>query len=348
MINIKKLKKEFIHKGQRRVILNNISLEISKGEICGIIGKSGAGKSTLLRCLNLLEKPTNGSITINKKEITSLDRNKLNITRHKIGMVFQHFNLLSSRTVKKNISFPLEILKKSKKYREQRVRELLEVVDLKEMGDYYPDQLSGGQKQRVAIARALASNPDILLSDEATSALDPETTKDILYLLKKINQDFNLTIVLITHEMDVIKQICNTVAILENGNIVEHGKVKDIFLHPKASASKKLINSTMQLELSDEYLKKLNQKAHGGNSFPVVKIIFLGKQANNPLTVNLYKYCNVTANIIQAQIEHVNGEPLGIKICSLKGLKEEWETALKYLASNNYEYEVLGYVSCDN
>ena len=345
MIEIQKLRKEYTYKGNKNLVLDNISLHIKKGEICGIIGKSGAGKSTLIRCINLLEKPSDGSIIINNTNMIQLSEKKLAKMRQSIGMIFQHFNLLNSRTVYENISFPLEIQGIPTSERTHRITELLNLTGLSALMYSYPDQLSGGQKQRVAIARALATNPKVLLSDEATSALDPETTKEILHLMKDINQKLNVTIVLITHEMEVVREVCDNVAILSQGKVIEYGEVTDVFLHPQSDITKKMINSTMKLNLPDYFLKKLtNNPYEQENSIPVVKIAFLGKRSTQPLVVNLYKHCNITANIIQANIEQVHGESVGITICTLQGTKSEWENALNYINNNNYQFEVLGYV----
>ncbi|MBN2898564.1 MAG: ATP-binding cassette domain-containing protein [Clostridia bacterium] len=229
MIKLENLYKEFKTRSHTVTALNDVSLDIKKGEIYGIIGLSGAGKSTLIRTVNRLEEPTSGTVTINGVELTGLTQKALRKERQKIGMIFQQFNLLSSRTVEGNIGFPLELSAFPKNQRRARISELLSQVGLDDKRNAYPSQLSGGQKQRVAIARALANTPDVLLCDEATSALDPKTTKSILQLLKQINRDNGLTIILITHEMDVIKEICDRVAVIENGVITSEGSVKDVF-----------------------------------------------------------------------------------------------------------------------
>ena len=241
MIRLENIRKTFQTKETNLHAVNDVSLTIEQGDIFGIIGFSGAGKSTLVRCINLLEVPTSGKVWIKEIELTKLKEEELRKERQKIGMIFQHFNLLSQRSVLDNVTFPLEIVGRKKSEARGKARELLKLVGLEEKEKSYPAQLSGGQKQRVAIARALATDPDILLCDEATSALDPMTTANILNLLKEINEKLGLTIVIITHQMEVVKQICHKVAIMEEGKVVEEGSVEDIFHHPKSEVAKKLL-----------------------------------------------------------------------------------------------------------
>ena len=255
MIKLKNISKIFDISGKKLTALDNVSLEIPKGQICGVIGASGAGKSTLIRCVNLLEKPTSGSVIIDGKELTELSEAQLIQERRNIGMIFQHFNLLSSRTVFGNIALPLELEKKPQEHIQQKVNALLELVGLNDKRDVYPANLSGGQKQRVAIARALASDPKVLLCDEATSALDPATTQSILKLLKEINRTLGITILLITHEMDVVKRICDQVAVIDKGQLIEQGSVSEIFSNPKTSLAQEFIRSTFHISLPDEYGK---------------------------------------------------------------------------------------------
>ncbi|WP_041701791.1 methionine ABC transporter ATP-binding protein [Gottschalkia acidurici] len=242
MIEIRNLSKSFITPYDKIEVLKDINLTIGKGDIFGVIGFSGAGKSTLVRCINRLEEPDSGGIIIGGKDITLMNKEELKETRKKIGMIFQHFNLFDSRTVFENIAFPLEISGCNKKFIKNRVDEILDLVELGDKRDSYPMQLSGGQKQRVGIARALANKPDVLLSDEATSSLDPQTTSSILELLKNINKSLNLTIVLITHELDVLRYAANNMAVLEQGRIVEKGTTDSIFLNPKSDTAKRFIN----------------------------------------------------------------------------------------------------------
>lgn len=248
MITIQGLSKTFNTADGKVYALKNINLQIEAGDIFGVIGFSGAGKSTLIRCLNRLEEPDSGIIRIGDQEITTLNKSQLREARKRIGMIFQHFNLFDSKTVFENIAFPLEVAGLAKPQIRGRVEELLELVELTEKKGAYPCQLSGGQKQRVGIARALANNPEVLLSDEATSALDPKTTYSILELLRNINQKLNLTIVLITHEMDVLRRICNHVAVIEDGTITEMGAVKDLFTHPQTDTTRLFVQSDIELQ----------------------------------------------------------------------------------------------------
>ncbi|MDR3256400.1 MAG: ATP-binding cassette domain-containing protein [Endomicrobium sp.] len=249
-IELKDVYKKFYIYNKEFEVLKGINLEIQKGDIFGIVGFSGAGKSTLIRCINRLEIISSGTIRIGKYEINKLSKKELSLYRQKIGIIFQHFNLLDSRTVFGNVAFPLEVAKKSKKEIQERVSEILELVDIADKKDFYPGQLSGGQKQRAGIARALANNPDILLSDEATSALDPVSQLSVLDLLKDINKKLGLTIILITHSLDVIRHACNNMAVLENGIIVEKGSVKEIFVNPKSDTAKVFIKINTDLSIS--------------------------------------------------------------------------------------------------
>ena len=247
MIQLKNISKSFISKNVKVDAVKNVDLTIVEGEIFGIIGFSGAGKSTLVRCINLLERPTKGDVIVNNKNLMKLSEKELRNERKKIGMIFQHFNLMKSRTVYENISYPLRGTNLNKDQINDKVRSLLKLVDLEDKADAYPSQLSGGQKQRVAIARALSNDPKVLLCDESTSALDPQTTKSILNLLKEVNRKFGITIVIITHEMQVVKEICHRVAVMENGEIVEEGDIFDIFALPKKEITKDFINTTSSL-----------------------------------------------------------------------------------------------------
>lgn len=255
-IRTENLYKSFRTKGNNVQVLKGINLEVQKGDIYGVVGFSGAGKSTLVRCINRLEEPDSGKVFIGETEITALSKRELATKRRKIGMVFQSFNLFDAKTVFENIAYPLELEKAKKKDIQKRVDELLELVGLTEKKHAYPGQLSGGQKQRVGIARALANNPDVLLSDEATSALDPQSTLAILDLLRKINKELGLTIILITHELEVVKYLCNNVAVIEDGIIVEEGEVRNIFLNPNSNTGK------VFLKVSKEFQK--NEFVSGG------------------------------------------------------------------------------------
>mgnify|MGYP001112286393 CR=1 FL=1 len=276
MIHIKNLTKTYFSDSGNVNALEKVNLHIKKGEVFGVIGLSGAGKSTLLRCINMLEQPTSGSITIDGIEMTTLSPNELKEYRKNIGMIFQHFNLLSSRSVRGNVAFPLEIAGENSKTINQRVDHLLELVGLSDKADNFPSQLSGGQKQRVGIARALANRPKVLLCDEATSALDPQTTLSILNLLKEINKKLGLTIVLITHEMNVIKHICHSVAVIEKSRVVEHGSLIDIFSNPKTVTAQNFLKSITLTELPDELKERIRRLNHGNLEGKIVKISFFG------------------------------------------------------------------------
>ena len=284
--------------------VKNMSFSIEKGDIFGIIGLSGAGKSTLVRCLNLLEKPNEGNIYIEGKNLIELSAKELRKKRQDIGMIFQHFNLLMQRTVLDNICFPLEIAGVKRKKARERAMEMLETVGLQEKAKAYPAQLSGGQKQRVAIARVLANNPKILLCDEATSALDPQTTNSILHLLKEINQKYGITIVVITHEMAVIQEICSKVAVLDHGSLVEQGTVEDLFRSPKTEAAKRLIlNETV-------HITRMKGKR-------MIRVTFDGKSAFEPIIGNLILKYKTPVNILYADTKTINGNAEGEMILQL-------------------------------
>lgn len=348
MIEIKNLYKTYSTKKVQHVAINGINLSIQKGQIFGIIGRSGAGKSTLVRCINLLERPTDGSVIIDGKDLVNLSKNDLNEERQNIGMIFQHFNLLDSRNVFRNIAFPLEIQGKSKEEIKKRVDELLALTGLTSFAKKYPNELSGGQKQRVAIARAISSNPKVLLSDEATSALDPETTQQILKLLKDINQKLGITIIVITHEMEVVRDICDEVAILDQGKVAEQGNVIDIFLKPKSAVGKTLAEKTMKVELPDYMLDKLYKNAYTEKGLtPIIKVTFLGKETKEPIISTLLRKFDIEINTLQANIEQILGQTVGIYICQIIGDKPQWELALEYLHEHNFQFEVIGYAKHD-
>ncbi|MAZ77212.1 MAG: DL-methionine transporter ATP-binding subunit [Legionellaceae bacterium] len=342
MIEIKQLNKQYHTAGQTVDALCDIDLKVQPGEIFGIIGKSGAGKSTLIRCVNLLEQPSSGEVVVNQQSLTTLSSSALNQARRKIGMIFQHFNLLASRDVHRNVALPLELIGLDKHSINKKVTSLLELVDLTDRANYFPSQLSGGQKQRVAIARALATDPDVLLCDEATSALDPESTVNVLQLLKKINRELKLTILLITHEMDVIKNICDQVAVLSKGKIIESGNVLDIFAEPKAEETKRLTQAALHLELPLSMQEKLQaEPAEGLN--PVVRIVFVGESANEPIATSLQQKFNVSVNILQADLEVIKESTIGFTICQLIGDADSVKQSLDYLNQLKLKTEVLGY-----
>lgn len=341
MITVKNLRKVYQSNGKAVEALRGIDLEISKGEIFGIIGFSGAGKSSLVRCLNLLEQPSGGSIIIGHQEMTKLSPGQLRKARTKIGMIFQHFNLLYNRTVFGNVAFPLEIAKAPRLEIEKRVTQLLSLVGLEDKAQAYPGQLSGGQKQRVGIARALANDPQVLLCDEATSALDPQTTKSILGLLKDINQQLKITIVLITHEMGVIKEICDRVAVIEEGKIIEQGTMLEIFTQPKTKTAQgfvgSIFNSSIPAEIKNRQLilegEKIRKK--------LVRIIFVGEWAGQPVISNLVKKYQVDANILSGNIEHLKDQPFGTLLVEIAGNNGDTEQAIEYLQSLGLGIEVM-------
>lgn len=341
MIELINVSKRFTTKNKVVQALSDVSLTVEKGEIFGVIGTSGAGKSTLIRCVNLLEKPNEGKVIVDNVELTKLSEAQLTLERRKIAMIFQHFNLLSSRTVFDNVAFPLKLEGKSKSEIKEKVDSLLELVGLKEKAKDYPANLSGGQKQRVAIARALANDPKVLLCDEATSALDPATTKSILQLLKSINQKLNLTILLITHEMEVIKSICDKVAVIDNGQLAEQGKVEQIFIHPEKDITKGFIQASLNVELPSIYQNSISN-IDSENNNPLVKILINGNEAQSSVIINLYEKFNVKAKIISAQLEYVGYLNFGVLILELQG--KNTNEALTYLENEYTNTEILGYV----
>ena len=333
MITIQNLSKDYQTKNGAVKGVDNVSLSIGKGEIFGIVGYSGAGKSSLLRCINLLERPTKGSILVEGVDLTKLKNDELRLARLKIGMIFQHFYLISQKTVFENVAFALKAAKVDKSQVQERVEELLKRVGLADKRDVYPSQLSGGQKQRVAIARALANNPTVLLCDEATSALDPTTTKSILNLLKKINQELRITIVLITHEMNVVKEICNRMAIMQDGKVIEEGDVYDIFANPKAELTKEFISSVVSFEIPNVILDKCEGL--------IVKITFKGQVAGEGIISDMLQQFPVKGNFLHGSIEYIQELPLGIFLMELKGEKKEIEDALRYIEERHAQVEVL-------
>ncbi|MCF6138571.1 methionine ABC transporter ATP-binding protein [Pseudalkalibacillus berkeleyi] len=338
MITLKNIKKVFYTKDGPVNAVNHVDLEIEKGEIFGVIGYSGAGKSTLIRMLNMLERPTDGSVDINGQALTNLNSKDLRTARQRIGMIFQHFNLLWSRTVKENIAFPLEIAGVGKEERDKRVNELIELVGLTGRGESYPSQLSGGQKQRVGIARSLANNPDVLLCDEATSALDPKTTDSILNLLVDINQKLGLTIVLITHEMHVIRKICNRVAVMEDGKVVEQGPVLEVFKSPEKEITQNFVKQVTEPEETEETIQHLIEK---GDQHKVVKLTFVGGTAERPLISDLIRKFQVNVNILQGKISQTRDGAYGTLFIQVEGEANEIEKAVSHVRQQEVEVEVI-------
>lgn len=343
MIEINQVNKIF-YQGKKEIpALIDINLNIPQGTIFGVIGASGAGKSTLIRCVNMLEVPTSGQIIIDDVELTALSKSQLSEARRNIGMIFQHFNLLSSRTVFGNVALPLELAGKDKKHIQTKVSELLKLVGLEDKHETYPANLSGGQKQRVAIARALASDPKVLLCDEATSALDPATTQSILELLREINRKLKITILLITHEMDVVKSICHEVAIIGGGELVEKGTVGEIFAHPKTELAHQFIRSTLDLSIPEDYQVRL-QPTRVEGSYPLVRLEFTGATVDAPLMSQIARKYNIDANILSSDLDYAGGVKFGMMVAELFGSEEDDSNAIEFLREHNVKVEVLGYV----
>ena len=341
MIHIDHVSKVFDTAAGNVHAVNDVDITIQDGEIFGIIGFSGAGKSTLVRCINLLERPTSGHIFIDEDELTALSSKELRVVRKKIGMIFQHFNLMRSRTVYQNIAFPLKGSGLSKSEIDKKILSLLELVDLKDKRDAYPSQLSGGQKQRVAIARALANDPKVLLCDEATSALDPQTTKSILRLLKQVNEKLGITIVLITHEMAVIKEVCDRVAVMENGKVVEEGSILDIFCKPQAQVTKNFIASTSNVSRVYEMVKEGTPLTtlHEGQS--LVKLNYDAVNTSKALISEISRQFDVDTNIIFGNVEIIKDSPLGDLVVIFDGKAENIEKAITYMEKHDVKVEVL-------
>jgi D-methionine transport system ATP-binding protein len=326
LIEIVNLEKTFISNNQTITALEDINLQINQGEIFGIIGLSGAGKSTLVRCINLLEKPTKGEILFEGRNLEDLSPKELSAARQSMGMIFQQFNLLMQRNALKNICFPLELAGVSKTEAKKRARELLDIVGLADKAGAYPSQLSGGQKQRVAIARALATNPKVLLCDEATSALDPTTTRSILKLLKDINRNLGITIVIITHEMSVIEEICKRVAIIDKSHIAEEGTVENIFTNPKSDIAKKLVFPNTE---SVEH--KFGSRC--------CRIVFDGRSSFEPVISNLVLESKTPVNILFADTKNINGKAVGQMVIQLPDDDQKAIHVLAYLKVHGIQYE---------
>ena len=333
-ILIQNVSKTYSTKDGNVQALKNVNLSIEQGDIYGIIGMSGAGKSTLGRCINYLEEPTEGKIFIKGKELGSFSKKELRKQREDIGMIFQHFNLLMQKSVLENICFPLYIHGKKKTEARKRAKELLEIVGLSDKAKAYPAQLSGGQKQRVAIARALASNPKILLCDEATSALDPQTTASILDLLKEINQKFGITIVIITHQMSVVREICSHVAIMKSGEVVEDGKVSEIFTHPKSDVARELISRDLGNDI--ENTGKVAAKISKGKN---VRIVFSENSSFEPVIANMILQFNEPVNILKANTKNVGGVAKGEMILGFQEDSNNVEKMKEYLIERGLEIE---------
>lgn len=324
--------------------LKNIDMTIYKGSITGIIGRSGAGKSTLLRCMNALEKPCGGRVYFEGQDLCSAKGTLLRKARSHIGMIFQHFNLLSRKTVEANVALPLQIAGFSKQNTAEKVAKCLALVGLSDKAKHYPNQLSGGQKQRVAIARALVNEVKILLCDEATSALDPETTTEILNLLKKLNQDLGLTIVLITHEIQVIKQICDYVYVLDHGRLIEEGPVESIFAHPKEPITETLVDSVFNKAIPDIISEQLRLTRQSEADHIVYRLLFTSKTAQEPIISKLIRDCSVEINIVSGFIEHIGKTLIGTLIVTIPCTDHFAKSCEGFWKEHLIHYEVLGYI----
>lgn len=330
--------------GREFKALDDVSIEIRPGEIFGIIGRSGAGKSTLVRCINLLNRPSEGTVTVDGKNLTELSEDELRESRRSIGMIFQHFNLLSSRTVYDNVALPLELVGTPKNVIREKVEPLLKLVGLTEHAHKYPSQLSGGQKQRVGIARALTNDPKVLLSDEATSALDPETTVATLALLKRINKELGLTIVMITHEMQVVKQICERVVVINYGKIVEQGKVVDIFMSPQHETTKALIGNVMARDMPASILdrfRKARENHPNSDAVYLLRLAFSGNEVTRPVISECSRRFNLDFNILRGTVDDVQGQTLGSLTVLIEAESSVFIEAVNFLRENGVVVEEI-------
>ena len=341
IVSIRNLKKVYRSEDGDKLALHGIDLDISQGDIYGIIGLSGAGKSTLVRCVNGLERYDEGSLKVGGREIADFSAKELRKARRSIGMIFQSFNLMPSRTVAGNVELALLDSGLDREGRNSRVKELLGLVDLSEKAQSYPNELSGGQKQRVAIARALANNPSILLSDEATSALDPNTTKSILKLLKRLHDTLGLTIIIITHQMPVVKQICNSVAVIEHGTIVEEGKVFDIFANPKAPLTQAFVSTTSNLGKINDLLESHSPLVNLKPGQVLLRMKYISKEVSEALVSHISRSFGLDVNIIFGDIDIIDNAPLGGLVVILEGSSDRSQAAVEYLKSRNIGIEVL-------
>lgn len=334
MIKIEDLNKVFSTGDLEFQALKDVNLDINDGDIYGIIGLSGAGKSTLIRCLNRLEEPTSGKISIDGVDILSLKEEELRVFRKKIGMIFQSFNLLKQKTVFENIALPLQLEKMDKKEIEKKVNLLLGYVGLEDKKDSYPSELSGGQKQRVAIARAISNDPKVLLSDEATSSLDPQTTVSILELLKRIQRELGITVIMITHEMEVVKQICNKVAIMDGGTVIEKNTVEELFNNPRTKLTKSFINSVSS-PAEEEIINPKNFKGK------LIRLGYLGDSANFPIVSQMVKNFDIDVNILSGNINKLQSTSVGHLVLELIGEDEDIEKSIDFLKENQVHVEVI-------
>ncbi|AZP04112.1 methionine ABC transporter ATP-binding protein [Jeotgalibaca ciconiae] len=342
MIDLKNVSVTFSGDQQKEIkAVQDVSLRVAEGDVYGIVGYSGAGKSTLVRTINLLQRPTNGQVVVNNKILTNMNESELRNARKKIGMIFQHFNLMDSRTIFDNVAFPLKRSTLTKKEINDKVLDLLELVGLGDKAKAYPSQLSGGQKQRVAIARALANDPEILLCDEATSALDPKTTSSILALLKKLNKDLNLTIVIITHEMQVVKEICNKVAVMEDGYVIEKGSLLEIFTSPQNQLTKDFINTATHVDQGIETVLTHPTLLNLKENDVLAKLSFVGGSTSEPLIAKLNNSFQVQGNILFGNVEILQDTPVGTLLLVLSGSTEKIAEAIDYLQANEVTVSII-------
>lgn len=341
LISLRNISVDFKRDGKDIAAVDDVSLDVNKGDIYGIIGYSGAGKSTLVRVMNLLQRPSKGTVTIDNQELQGLNPQELRNARKSIGMIFQHFNLMKTRTVQGNVEYPLLSQKLSKNEREGKSLELLKLVGLEEYATSYPAQLSGGQKQRVAIARALANNPKVLISDEATSALDPKTTTSILELLKKLNVELGLTIVLITHEMQVIKGICHNVAVMEEGQIIERGKVAEVFTNPQETLTNDFVETSTNVKSAIERITADPSLSTLGDNQRLIYLNFIGNASKEGLISELSQKYQLNVNILFANIDQVDGENVGYTIAIITGEEASIERAISDLQTAGVRTRLL-------
>lgn len=338
MIQFKNISKHYQLKGQTLTALKQINLDIPQGSIFGIIGYSGAGKSTLIRLINLLERPSEGQVIVNGHDLTALNAASLRQQRANIGMIFQHFNLMQTKTVAANIEMPMQLLGWSKAKRQQRLDELLAFIGLEHKRNAYPDELSGGQKQRVGIARALANHPKILLCDEATSALDPQTTQSVLQLLKKINQEQGITIVMVTHEMDVIESVCDHVAVMEQGQVIEMGSTLSIFSQPQHPTTQTFIQTVLQQHLPVKILNNLENQNHHS----IYSLQFLGTSAQETVVQVVIKQFDLSLNILFANMTEIDGTVIGQMFVQLLGNEQIIQEAIAFLQARGVKVQQAG------
>ena len=348
LIELVNVKKSYQNATGQIEALKGFSLKVERSDIYGVIGYSGAGKSTLIRCINLLEHPDSGQVLLFGNDITGSSQAQLEKTRQQIGMIFQHFNLLRSKTVFENIAFPLRYLRKSRQEIQQKVKELLQLVDLSDKADCYPSQLSGGQKQRVAIARALANDPQILLSDEATSALDPQTTDSILQLLLELNRRLGLTIVIVTHEMHVVQEICNKVAVMENGLIVEQGDTFEVFSHPQTKTTRCFTASLFREGNVEKLIEQIDQNLGTLPNRKLLHLMFVAPKANNAYISHVIKRFEVEVSILYGSIELVQSRPIGSLFVAISGDEIKILAAMEYLKTEGVSVHILQELPSDD